>query len=501
MELLEMLKKGFNRIGRARLGLLVTVTILCALYPAIPSLAQPYQGFGADTPGGQGQPIYHVTNLNDSGPGSLRDAVSRGNRTVVFDVGGEIFLSREIYVRGAFITIDGFTAPSPITLVNDGLRISGKQRAHDIIVRGIRIRNSQGDSITIRDRTYNVVIDHISSQGASDGAIDITRRAHDVTIQWSIFAENAPDHNLLSLMEYKAKRVTFHHNLFVKGQSRNPQSGWNNTLATTPPDIVTDIRNNLIWDFSGYGTVITKNTKANVVNNFYYSSLQPTAQRALHVSKGGRVYAQGNYSHNGADVDGEGNQQAPFFAVPVDITDACTAARQVLAEAGVNPRDVVDQQYLSAVSLPSCVVPNPTIEASPDRLDFSATIGGPNPSPKTLTVTDSSGGLSWNATTSATWLSVSPVSGTTPSNDDQHCRSRRREFSIVGPGNSHSVTRCYGTPDHYSDTGFSTAGFKRHFRLGHQRGECRQVAATCRVQSRREGPLRQWQVWRKFFYL
>ncbi len=135
MAILETLNKGFKRIGAARLGLLVTVTILFALYPAIPSLAQPYQGFGANTPGGAGQPIYHVTNLNDSGPGSLRDAVSQGNRTVVFDVAGEIVLSSEIYVKGAFITIDGFSAPSPVILVNDGLRIVGNIGAHDIIVR------------------------------------------------------------------------------------------------------------------------------------------------------------------------------------------------------------------------------------------------------------------------------------------------------------------------------------------------------------------------------
>ena len=415
MVILETLNKGFNRIGLARLGLLVTVTILSALYPAIPSLAQPYQGFGANTPGGTGQPIYHVTNLNDSGPGSLRDAVSQGNRTVVFDIGGEIVLSVEIKVKGAFITIDGFSAPSPITLVNDGLVIDGDDGAHDIIIRGIRVRNALGDSVTIRDGAHNVLIDHISSQGANDGAVDITRGAHDVTVQWSILAENGRD-NLLSAVGYQSLRVTFHHNLFVKGQSRNPQSGWDNTLATTAPEIVTDIRNNLIWDFSAYGTVATKKTKANVVNNFYYSSLKPSARRALYVTEGSQVYAEGNYSHNGANVNGEGNQQAPFPAVAVDITDACTAAQQVLAEAGVKPRDGVDQQYLSAVSLPSCGAPNPTIAVSPDRLDFSATLGAPNPFPKTLTLTDSSGGVSWNATTSAAWLSVSPIGGTTPSN-------------------------------------------------------------------------------------
>jgi pectate lyase len=360
---------------------LLTV-ILSGVYAGFPVLAQPRQGFGANTAGGEGQPFYYVTNLNDSGGGSLRDALSSGNRSIVFDVGGEIVLSSEIDVKGAFITIDGFTAPSPVTLVNDGLIIAGEKGAHDVIVRGIRVQNAKGDSITIRDGAYNVVIDHISSRGATDGGIDITRGAHDITVQWSILAQNGPDHNFLSLVEYQARRVTFHHNLFVKGQSRSPQSGWDNTLATTPQEIVSDIRNNLIWDFSDYGTVITNNTKANVVNNFYYSSRQPGAARALYLAQGSEVYADGNHSQNGANVDSQGNQLAPFLGVPVDITDACTAAQQVVADAGVTPRDPADEQHLSQISLSTCAA-NPAITspvagavlAGPD-VTFSWTANG-----------------------------------------------------------------------------------------------------------------------------
>ncbi len=313
-----------------------------------------YQGFGATTLGGAHGAIVHVTNLNDAGPGSLRAALSKGNRTVVFNVGGNIALSSQISVKGAFVTIDGFTAPPPgITLSNAGLRITGDAVAHDVIVRGIRIRNAIGDGITIRDNTYNIVVDHVSIQGASDGSIDITRGAFDVTIQWSILAENIPDHNFLSLVDYQALRVTFHHNLFVKGQSRAPQSGWDPTLATTSPDTVTDIRNNLIWDFIDYGTLMKNNTQANVVRNFYYSSTQPRADRALRVNSGGQVYAQGNYSLNGANVDSQGNNGQPFLATPVDTTDACTAAQQVVAQVGVRPLDATDQQYLSTIVLPS----------------------------------------------------------------------------------------------------------------------------------------------------
>jgi len=331
---------------------LIAVAVLM-LFGARGAEAIVYQGFGTTTPGGTQGTVVHVTTLAESGPGSLREAVKQGGRFVVFDIAGEINLTSEIDVRGAFITIDGFSAPPPgITLVNDGLRIDGTKGAHDLIVQGLRVRQPIGDGITISDAAYNVVISHCSLQGASDGSIDITENSSDVTVQWSILAENVPSHNFLSLANSQALRVTFHHNLFIRGQSRNPYVGWDATLTTTPPDTVADVRNNLVWEFLEYGTQIFDNATANVVGNLYYSALQPTAGRALRVSQG-KVYAQGNFSLNGVDVDSRGNTENPFFADPVDMSDACTAAQQIVAGAGVRPPDAIDQQYLSGVALPS----------------------------------------------------------------------------------------------------------------------------------------------------
>ncbi len=335
--------------------------------------AADFQGFGATTPGGTGQTTIVVTNLNDSGAGSFRDALSQGNRTIVFDVPGTTLrtitlTSGPIKVKGALITIDGCSAPSPqipgITLVNAGLYLSGTKGVHDVIIKCLRVRNAVGDGITIRDAAHHIVIDHVSAKGSTDGDIDVTRGASDVTIQWSIIAENDPTHNLLVLVDLQALRVTFHHNLFVKGQSRNPHTGWDGTLATTPTDTVADVRNNLIWAFSDYGTLVINNAQTNVVQNFYHRSSTPSsADRALRVNSGGKAHAQGNLSPdidshgNPLDIDSQGNTGQPFPAASVQTTDACHAAQDVvdpITGAGAHPLDQIDKDYLSNIKLPSC---------------------------------------------------------------------------------------------------------------------------------------------------
>ena len=346
------------------------------LSPAGAKAADPaYQGFGATTAGGSGKAIVRVANLNDSGPGSFRDAVSRGNRTVVFDVAGEILLTAPIPVKGAFITIDGSTAQSPgISLKNYGLSISGERGAHDVIVRGLRIRavgnsadKKQTDGMHIIRNAYNIVVDHVSIQGSEDGNLDIGTGSRDVTISWSIFAEPKGEQKNM-LIKYNPSRVTLHHNLFVRARQRNPQVRIDNA-GTPATDVTVDMRNNLVWDWgNGYGTVIWYGPRANVVNNFYSSprSSAKDQRRALVVgiadgsepstASFARVYATGNFSADKLpqDINKVGNETSPFPAVVVDTQDACAAARAVLAGAGARPLDSIDQRYLAAISLPVC---------------------------------------------------------------------------------------------------------------------------------------------------
>lgn len=379
---------------KGMVGRLLPLTLVASLAFAPPAPAQDtYQGFGAATPGGAGGSVVHVTTLGDAGPGSLREAVAGGNRTVVFDVAGDIVLASPIHVTGAFVTIDGSSAPAPgITLRNHGLFIHGDRGAHDVIVHGLRVRNAATDGLHVKNAAYNVVIDHCSVHGSGDGNLDITQASHDVTVSWSILAEPAGSQKN-SLIKYGPSRVTLHHNLFVGARKRNPLVQIDN-VGTPAADTTLDMRNNVVWEwgdpdlaFFNYGTMIGWGARANVVANFYAAPSASAADqgRALTVCEGdcyagdvariaqlpsepdpasaGAAHVAGNVSGDSVSVDlnAEGNQSDPFDAPAVDTQAACAAAALVLADAGVRPLDAVDQAYVSPISIAGC---------SPDAADL-----------------------------------------------------------------------------------------------------------------------------------
>ena len=340
---------------RSRLAtLLCTVLGLSALAPSVVSA---YEGFGAGTWGGAGREVVHVTTLDDSGPGSLREAVADGYRTVVFDVAGDIRLTDHIYVGGPFVTIDGTTAPAPgITLRNRGLIIRGLRGAHDVIVRGLRIRNSSIDGLQVAYGAYNVVIDHVSVSGSADGNLDITEDSQDVTIGWSIFAE--PDYPYKnSLIKYRAQRVTLHHNLFIAATQRNPLISIDD-VGTPATDTTVDMRNNVVWGWgSGHGTMVRNRARVNLVGNYYGDPGGDVADAVIVDSAtASQVYAEGNLSPDNPalNLDGRGTEAVAFRAPPLTTQDACRAAQLIVAGAGVRPLDVVDAAFLGPVSIVGC---------------------------------------------------------------------------------------------------------------------------------------------------
>jgi hypothetical protein len=400
------------------------------------SAAEAAQGFGAGTPGGGGQPVYTVTSLADSGPGTFRDAVARGNRRVVFDVAGTIHLQSDVRVRGAYLTIDGLTAPSPgITLKNFGLLVFGSDGAHDVIVRGLRIRNSDQDAcdtsacdgtgtgvgILVSFDAQNILIDQVSVAHSGNAAVSVTKGAHDVTIANSILLEsrNTSNQGLNTIMLIsgaqtsprggRTRRVSLHRNLIMDGQERMPQVKWSDR-GEDAPELTADIRNNVIYGWASSGVTVWRGARANVVGNYLYTPGASTnaQKRGLYVchedsvvpqcpgdsypSWHARAYTAGNVSGAGAAftdyLNGVGSESGPFAAAPVTTADACTAARSVLASAGARPLDAVDRQYVADVTIgcgaaapsatPSTSPPPTTTSGRPDltitSLSFPATV-------------------------------------------------------------------------------------------------------------------------------
>src|SRR5690554_3825332 len=108
-----------------------------ATIPAFPGA----EGGGAFSFGGRGGKVITVTNLNDSGPGSFREACEQGGaRIVVFNVSGIIKLESPLIVRAPYITIAGQTAPG------DGICIAGESfwiNTHDVVIRHTRFRRGE----------------------------------------------------------------------------------------------------------------------------------------------------------------------------------------------------------------------------------------------------------------------------------------------------------------------------------------------------------------------
>ena len=203
------------------------------------------EGFGTDTVAGRGGAVYIVDNLDDDGPGSLRDAVAEGNRTVLFAVGGTLVIEEDIRLSEPFITIAGETAPDPgFTVFGGGLFIE----THDVLISHLSIRPGDRevgprpdvrDAITIfreanepeRD-VGKIVIDHCSLTWGIDETAS-TERAHDITFSNNIIAEGLAEslhseglHSKGLIIGTASRRVAVLGNLFAHNNDRSPLVGY-----------------------------------------------------------------------------------------------------------------------------------------------------------------------------------------------------------------------------------------------------------------------------------
>ena len=131
----------FHRVPHCAAALVFLGVIVGGAAPAVMAAPRAFpgaEGFGALVTGGRGAKVVHVSNLNDSGAGSLREALSAGNRTVVFDVSGVITINSQLVVAGDNVTIAGQTAPGTgVTVYGDGTSVSGRK---NVVIRYVRFR-------------------------------------------------------------------------------------------------------------------------------------------------------------------------------------------------------------------------------------------------------------------------------------------------------------------------------------------------------------------------
>lgn len=234
------------------------------------------EGFGATTSGGRGGKILIVTNLNDDGPGSLRAAcMEKGHRTVVFRVAGTIALKSPITVKEPYLTLEAQTAPGDGICLRDA---TFGVATHDVIIRYLRCRLGdvtarQDDSLDVLNGSSNVIFDHCTATWSIDECLSLSGNNQNITIQWCLIGESLNhskhakgDHGYGSLARANGP-VTFHHNLWIHNDSRNPRMGDFYGRGTNFPTF--DFRNNVIYDFGGTASGLTQGKlKINYVANY-----------------------------------------------------------------------------------------------------------------------------------------------------------------------------------------------------------------------------------------
>ena len=323
--------------------------------PSLPAFSGA-EGFGAPATGGRGGEIFHVKNLDDSGPGSFREAVGKGPRIVIFDVGGYIDLKSPVSVASD-LSILGQSAPG------DGIGIRNYEvsfsQAHNIIVRYLRIR--QGPTPR-QEKKYaaglkegrNMIFDHVSIQFGRWDCIGLSGSAN-ITFQNCIIGPGIGPQRFGCLCE--SDNVTFSHNLWISNQSRNPKSKG-----------VVQYINNVVynWGVCGYVGGHSGGDHAAVIEgNYFIKGPDSNEHFAGEFKPTDHIFQRGNFIDLNADgvLNGRLAQPSDFGTgpdaptlensttihppVPVKPDTAEAAYRKIVLNAGCSlHRDAVDARLI-----------------------------------------------------------------------------------------------------------------------------------------------------------
>ena len=376
-------------------GLLLATTIapnqLSAQTLAFPTA----EGFGKFATGGRGGEVVEVTNLNDSGEGSFRWALSQYPNTpvtIVFRISGVIQLKSDVRCKRNGLTIAGQTAPGDGICFRGGkLNFGGSK---NLIIRHIRSRIGgmtdskvfiPGGSIGI-ENSSDFIIDHCTFGWSAEENMTIYDNQR-TTVQWCLIHEG-----LYTSGHGKGERSygsqwggqfsTFHHNLLANNKNRTPR--FNGARGHNDINILTDYVNNVNYNWgrinSCYGGDINNNSynHINMVGNYYKPGpARPSGEKSYFVQasygktdKVSNWYLSGNVmegdaamtANNNSGIDLSVNPAAsrdtmivntPFHIDPVYAVKTETAKnayKSVLAGAGAFPRDAVDLRIINEVS-------------------------------------------------------------------------------------------------------------------------------------------------------
>lgn len=272
----------------------IIVLLIAGLFFSIHSIAQTErpiafpgaEGFGKHAVGGRGGKTLVVSNLNDEGPGSFREAAQQKiKRVIVFAVAGTIHLESPLQIEGN-VTIAGHSAPGDgICIADHPVRLKGDQ----IILRYLRFRmgdkyqsqkgmvdGSGGDDALSGSKNNQLIIDHCSMSWSTDEVMSVYG-GDSTTLQWNVIAEplNYSYHFETGDKDWEnhgyggiwgGSHLSAHHNLFAHCISRNPR--FNGARLGAKEELV-DFQNNVVYNWQNKAIYGGEFGKYNIVNNYF----------------------------------------------------------------------------------------------------------------------------------------------------------------------------------------------------------------------------------------
>ncbi len=296
--------------------LLFLVLLILTSYSYSQQLAFPEaEGHGKYAVGGRGGDVYKVTNLNNNGPGSLREAIdASGPRTVIFEVSGTINLVGSLKINNPYITIAGQTAPGDgICLANSGFTIA----ASHVIIKHLRFRLGDNghsingnnypdaDTITINPNggtISDIIVDHCSVSWSIDEALSMFNDGGTTSnVTWSNLIVSHPlseshhskgEHSKSVLFNYNSRKVSFIKNYVTGGKERHVRMN---------EGVTAEIHNNIFYGFHD-ASAINVGVKLDAENNAWYESGYELAAYSNAILKQiGTGYTTESYNYTAAD--------------------------------------------------------------------------------------------------------------------------------------------------------------------------------------------------------